>query len=204
MTVSLCMIVRDEAGHLEECLTSVRGLADELVVVDTGSHDQTREIARAYGAHVHDFPWCDDFAAARNQWFLRARGEWLFWLDADDRLPMVSRAKLERLFDSLGGENVGYTSKVTCPGPDGRPMFETLHVRLFRNDPRLQWQYPIHEQVAPSIRRTGGVLRATDIEIVHTGYTAATVRAKTERNLRLLDRGLECMPLDTYLLSCRA
>jgi tetratricopeptide (TPR) repeat protein len=201
--VSLCMIVRDEAKHLPGCLESVRGLADEVVVVDTGSRDSTRDIARAYGARVFEMAWCDDFSAARNEWFRHARGRWIFWMDADDRLPAASRAELEYLLRTLPSENVAYTMRVTCPAPDGEPMFEVQHVRLFRNEPGLRWEYAAHEQIAPSVRRTGASLQTTDIEILHIGYTSASVRAKTERNLRLLDLGLERNPMDSYLLMCR-
>jgi glycosyltransferase involved in cell wall biosynthesis len=73
--LSLCMIVRDEEKNLEACLASVADLLDEIVIVDTGSHDATKAIARRYTPHAHDFPWCDDFSAARNEALQRATGE---------------------------------------------------------------------------------------------------------------------------------
>src|SRR5262245_11843004 len=99
--VSLCMIVKDEAAHLPACLATVADLVDEVVVVDTGSADATRQLARAWGARVHDFPWCDDFAAARNESLRHATGEWIFWLDADDRVDEANRARLRALFAQL-------------------------------------------------------------------------------------------------------
>ena len=90
-TLSLCMIVKDEEPVLERCLESVRGLFDEIVVIDTGSVDRTREIALSFGAFVYDFPWRDDFSAARNFSFSKATGNYLFWMDADDVLPPPSR-----------------------------------------------------------------------------------------------------------------
>lgn len=77
------MIVKDEAEHLPRCLESCAGLFDEIVVVDTGSTDDTKEIAQSFGAKVFDFEWCDDFAAARNESLRHATGEWMMWLDAD-------------------------------------------------------------------------------------------------------------------------
>ncbi len=80
--VSLTMIVRDEAHHLPACLDSVKGLFDEIVIVDTGSKDDTPDIARSFGARVFDFVWVGDFGAARNAALARAKGDYAFWLDA--------------------------------------------------------------------------------------------------------------------------
>src|SRR5262249_61212837 len=94
---SLTMIVRNEEKNLPECLACVRDLVDEMVVLDTGSTDRTKEIAREMGAKVFEFPWIDHFAAARNECLHRASGEWIFWLDADDRVDEENRAKLRTL-----------------------------------------------------------------------------------------------------------
>ncbi len=99
-TTSLTMIVRDEEKNLPACLGSVRGLFDEIVVVDTGSQDRTREIAQEFGARVFDFVWVDDFAAARNAALARATGDYAFWLDADD---VVDPAQRESLAELLAG-----------------------------------------------------------------------------------------------------
>jgi glycosyltransferase involved in cell wall biosynthesis len=99
--VSLTMIVRDEESNLPHCLQSVRGLFDEIVVVDTGSRDRTIEIARSYGARVSQFAWVDDFAAARNASLARASGDFAFWLDADDVVEPAERQKLEVRFNTL-------------------------------------------------------------------------------------------------------
>jgi tetratricopeptide (TPR) repeat protein len=203
MKTSLCMIVKDEAQHLDECLASVHGLADEVVVVDTGSRDDTRDIARARGAQVFDFPWCDDFSAARNESIERANGQWILWMDADDRVLPDSRPRLAELIASLGWENAAYLMHVLCPAPDGGPMLDVVHARLFRNDARLRWQYAVHEQIVPSVLKAGGELRSTDIQIRHVGYAPARVPDKLERNLRIVERALSDRPLDGYLLSCR-
>ena len=99
--VSLTMIVRDEEKNLPHCLESVRGIFDEIVVVDTGSIDRTSEIARAFGARVFDFAWVDDFAAARNAALAHATGDYAFWLDADDVVEPPEREKLRALLDGL-------------------------------------------------------------------------------------------------------
>src|SRR2546430_1929302 len=105
--VSLSMIVKNEAHRLGKCLGSVAVLVDEIIIVDTGSTDGTQELAAKYGAKVIDFPWRDDFAAARNMGLDHATGEWIFWLDADHWLDEENRQRLKRLFASLTDENVG-------------------------------------------------------------------------------------------------
>ncbi len=100
-SVSLTMIVRDEETNLPHCLESVRGVFDEIVVVDTGSVDRTREIARGFGAKVFEFAWIDDFAAARNFALENATGDYVFWLDADDVVEPAQREKLIALLEGL-------------------------------------------------------------------------------------------------------
>jgi len=116
-TVSLTMILRDEERNLPACLYSVRGLFDEIVVVNTGSTDRTREIARAFGARVFDFVWVDDFAAARNAALARGTGDYAFWLDADDVVDPPEREKLEGLLEQLGAIHHGGYGTPRRPPP---------------------------------------------------------------------------------------
>ena len=95
------MIVRNEEANLEECLAPVAGLFDEIVIVDTGSVDATRAIAHRYTPHVFEFAWCDDFSAARNESLRRASGEWIFWLDADDRIRPMDVERLRSIIERL-------------------------------------------------------------------------------------------------------
>ena len=88
--ISLCMIVKDEERVLADCLQSARPFFREMIVVDTGSTDRTKQIAREHGAQVYDFPWTDSFSEARNESLKYAAGKWLFWLDADDTLPFAA------------------------------------------------------------------------------------------------------------------
>src|SRR6185295_13878108 len=119
--------------NLSECLKSVVDLVDEIIVVDTGSTDRTKDIAREHGAKVFEFPWVDNFAAARNESLRYATGQWVFWLDADDRLDEDNRSKLKKLFCSLKNDMAGYVMKCLCLA-DGKGT-ETVvdHLRLFRN-----------------------------------------------------------------------
>jgi GT2 family glycosyltransferase/Flp pilus assembly protein TadD len=186
--VSLCMIVKNEEQNLADCLSSAADLVDELVVVDTGSADKTKEIACRFGARVFDFPWVDSFSAARNESLRHATGSWIFWLDADDRIDEENREKLRRFLASLGDENASYVMKCLClPQGPGSPATAVDHVRIFRNRPDVRWSYQVHEQILPAIRRTRADVRWSEVVIHHTGYQDPSLRRrKLERDLRLL------------------
>lgn len=198
------MIVKNEAANLEACLTPVLDLVDDIVVVDTGLTDDTKVLAARLGARVFDLPWCDDFSAARNEALRHAVGDWVFILDGDDRIPQSEREKLRALFASLGNESVGYVMRRISLAADGGIANEIEQVLLFRRRPNVRWQYRVHEQIAPSIIRSGGRLRPTAVRVIHTGYRdEALVDAKNERNLRLVERDLEDHPKDPFLLFYR-
>lgn len=186
--VSLCLIAKNEAHRLPTCLGSVVDLVHETIVVDTGSTDATKEVAARHGAKVFDFPWRDDFAAARNESIRPATGEWIFWLDCDHWLDQENRERLRKLFASLQDENAAYLMKWRSPSDESGSQATLLDAtQLFRNDPRIRWQHRIHEQIRPAIQRAGGITRWTDVVINHSGYQdAADKYRKLERNLRLL------------------
>ncbi len=182
------MIVRDEEQNLAGCLESVAGLMDEIVVVDTGSTDGTRDIARQFGARVFDFPWVDSFAAARNESLRHATGDWIFCLDADERLTGESRTKLQQLLAGLDLKNKAYgMTFLYRPEPGNLLTTEVKRVRLYRHHPQVRWQNRICEDIMPDLHALGFRVEWTDITIEHIGYQDPVVRArKWERNLRLL------------------
>ncbi len=200
--VSLCMIVKNEAHNLPHCLAPFRGVVADILVVDTGSTDATREVAASLGARVFEFPWCDSFAAARNASIKHARGEWIFWMDADDRIDAENLEKLKKLFDSLDSTDVAYVMKCVCvASAPGETATAVDHVRLFRNDPQHRWKYRVHEQILPAIRATNGEVRWSDVVIQHIGYTdPALLERKHQRDLRLLHLEQEEHPDDPYNL----
>ena len=110
------MIVKDEEANLPDCLASTADLVDEIIVVDTGSTDRTKEVAASFGAEVFDFPWCDSFAAARNESLKHASGDWVFWPDADDRLDEDNRRKLKTLLAGLPDADAAYLLR-QCRSP---------------------------------------------------------------------------------------
>ena len=200
--VSLCLIVKNEEHNLPACLAAASGLVDEIIVVDTGSTDRTREVAARQGARLFDFPWCDSFSAARNECLRHASGEWIFWLDADDRVDEDNRHKLRALFATLPEGNVAYVMKCLCL-PDAVSGAATAvdHIRLFRRHPRVCWRYRVHEQILPALRESGAEVRWTDIVIHHAGYQDPALRKrKLERDLRLLLLEDRERPGDPFIL----
>ena len=188
--LSLCMIVRDEESRLPVCLESVSGLVDEIVVVDTGSHDATIQVAESFGARIGHFEWCDDFALARNASLELATGDWVMWLDADDVLPKEEHQKILSLVAE--GRDRAYFFALD---DDGYENVSCLQMRLFPNRPGVAFEMPIHEQITPSLIRLGVELKPTDIRVVHTGYTTPdVVRAKKDRYLRIMENWLQRSP----------
>jgi glycosyltransferase involved in cell wall biosynthesis len=202
MRVSLCMIVKNEEHNLPDCLVSVGDLVDEIILVDTGSTDRTKEVARQFRARVFDFAWVDSFAAARNESLRHATGDFVFWMDADDRLDADNRARLRSLFRGLPDANVAFVMKCLClPDPETRTATVVDHVRLFRNDPELRWEYRVHEQILPALRRRGADVRWSDVVIRHAGYQdPALRRRKLQRDLRLLHLERAEKPEDPFVL----
>ena len=201
--LSLCMIVRDNEGTIRPCLESIRPWVDEMIVVDTGSTDRTPEICRELGARVEHFPWCDDFSAARNESLKYARGEWIFWMDSDDTVPADCGRKLRELVEcEHSGAILGYVMQVHCPGSQAGDLTVVDHVKLFRNRPDLRFEFRIHEQILPAIRRANGEVGWTDIYVVHSGsdQSPAGQQRKLERDFRILGTG----PTRTARSSIRA
>jgi glycosyltransferase involved in cell wall biosynthesis len=204
--LSLCMIVRDNAGTIEACLMSIRPWVDEMVVVDTGSRDDTPLIVERLGARLFHFPWCDDFSAARNESLRHARGRWLFWMDSDDTIDADCGRKLRELAAQDPRPAVrGYVIQVHCPGAgeDGQNDLTVVdHVKLFPNLPELRFEGRIHEQILPAIRRAGGETIWTDLFVVHSGYDHSPKgqEHKKERDLRLLNLELRERPDHPFTL----
>ncbi len=195
--LSLCMIVRDEEDLLPACLDSVAGVADEVVVVDTGSVDRTPEIARSRGARVVEHPWTGDFAAARNAGLERAQGEWVLVMDADEVLHPEDRAQVPGLLIMRNVE--GYlNTQVNFVGEDVDGEVEMgFSMRLFRNRAQYRYRGRIHERVdVPSED-----VRMTSLRILHYGYLRSMVgdRNKRSRNMELLEQAVAEQPDDMMM-----
>jgi GT2 family glycosyltransferase len=198
--VTLCMIARDASADLAACLGSVRGLPDEIVVVDTGSADNTVETARSFGAKVVSFPWTDDFSAARNEGLRHAKGEWIFWLDCDDRIEADQVSVLRDCFATLRDDTAAYMMRVLSPTDAGGGSVID-QARLFRNRERIRWRYRVHEQILLSIEEQGGIVRRTEATILHNGYRCPRTRQiKLGRNMKLLRMDAAERPRDSFVL----
>lgn len=202
--LSLCMIVRDNERTLDAALASARPWVDELIVVDTGSIDRTPEIARAHGATLVEFPWCDDFSAARNESLRHATGQWIFWMDSDDVLPAACGRRLREAISAQPAAGVlGFVMQVHCPGGErGHEVTVVDHVKVVRNRPELRFEGRIHEQILPSIRRLGGDVSWLEAHVVHegAGRTVSGREAKLARDLRLLKLDLAERPDHPFVL----
>jgi glycosyltransferase involved in cell wall biosynthesis len=195
------MIVKNEEANLPACLPCVADLVDEMILVDTGSTDRTKEVALGLGARVFDFPWIDDFAAARNECLRHASGGWIFILDSDERLDEENRRRLGELFANLTEKNAAYMMKQVSPSKTHTGSIAYDHVRLFPNHPKVRWRYRVHEQILPAIEEQGIKVKRTDIRIVHTGFQEAALDAfKDQRNLRLLHLQNDEQPDDPFTL----
>ncbi|MCL4370451.1 MAG: glycosyltransferase [Chloroflexi bacterium] len=187
-SVSACMIVKNEAANVRPCLESLGDLPSEIVIVDTGSSDDTARIARSMGAQIHHFQWVGDFAAARNESLRHATEDWIFWLDADDRLSPETVGQLKQAIRS--GLADAYICPVTSRLSDASQGV-TEHVRLFRNGLGITFRGAIHESVLPDLQRMGLRSARIDAIIEHTGYESPeALRRKSRRNLEMIEAEL--------------
>lgn len=185
LPLSVCMIVKNEAPQMAEALANFRPFADEIVVVDTGSTDETKTLCRQFTSRIFEFPWCDDFAAARNFSLEKARGDYILWLDADDRLQSVMQQNINKLKSYFNGRQAFYLvlENVDTSGPS----WSCLQLRCAPRRPGIRFQGRVHEQLYPAIERAGIETIRTDIVIHHYGYLERNLfLQKTRRNLEIL------------------
>ncbi|WP_315793945.1 glycosyltransferase [Paenibacillus sp. BIC5C1] len=208
--ISLCMIVKDEAGSLQRCLDAIQDVVDEIIIVDTGSTDETIDIARGHGAVVISAAWTGDFSAARNLSLAAATHPWILVLDADEVwMPTAHNlAEMKRLLEPGQDDVWGYWIQVTSLlGMSGEERVTDAVCRLFRNDPRIAFQGMIHEEVASSILSFApwGVVDS-GLEIIHYGYLEHFIvgKNKPERNMRLIRSALHESPDQPELLYAMA
>jgi GT2 family glycosyltransferase/Flp pilus assembly protein TadD len=187
-SVSVCMIAKNEEANLPRCLSSLLPIADEIIVVDTGSDDRTREVARLFGAKVFDFPWNGDFSAARNESLNHASCRWIFVMDADEVLSPLDHRRLKDLLweqstapSAFAVVTRNYMLQVNRekwqPNDGGYPLEEaaggwvpSTKVRIFPNRMGITFENPIHEIVEPSLDRTGIRVIDCDIPVHHYGF----------------------------------
>lgn len=212
--LSVVMIVRNEAACLGECLESVGAIAQEMVVGDTGSTDDTVSVAEWHGARVLSIPWHDDFSEARNLVLAEATGDWILHLDADEVVDPESARRIRELVDAdgAGADAIEVTLANYCDDPRAwrwtvcRPddPFARGHsgyiavglLRLFRNRRGYHYREPVHENITESVVERGGVIRREPIVIHHYGYSASPDSAKAQLYLAIERRKVDERPDD--------
>lgn len=199
--LSVCMIVRNEERYLKRAIGSVKNVARELVVVDTGSTDSTVEIARSASAQVLSFPWTKDFSAARNHSIEAATSDWILVIDADEELCTES---IPALYAACKDPEAAAFSLIIDNRSETHTRVQRIHhgVRLFRNLPEIRFEGRIHEQVAQSAARTGRSIKFAPITLFHYGYVqdSALLKEKFKRNYSLLLAEAEEHPESPYPL----
>ena len=211
--LSLCMIVKNEENCLKKSLESVKNLADEIIVVDTGSTDNTVRVAKDMGAEIFYYDWCDDFSEARNFSLSKAKGEWILFMDADEVIAPQDIEKIIELINTPSGiagyffiqRNYTHDTRrqnfTPCNGKypqeeSGVPGFVPVErIALFRNDQKIRFSGLIHETVAESIKNIDGVVGKTDIAVHHYGHLDKITRSrKTDYYLDLGLKQIELTP----------
>ncbi|MBI5392323.1 glycosyltransferase [Candidatus Woesearchaeota archaeon] len=218
-TISVCMIVKNEEQYLQQCLESIKSFADEIIIINTGSTDKTKEIAQQYTDKIYDFIWINDFSAARNFSLSKATKEWIFVIDADEFIMfnpkdiLVEFKNKELLAFSFLQRN--YTNNTTIPSfhsiqedKEHIPEFlqkqfkgfsERPFIKLFKNIPQLRYKYLIHEQL-DGIADTKQQVAATNYIVHHIGFDANLLESKKQYYLKLAEKQLSVYPNNTTVL----
>lgn len=197
VTISLCMIVKNEEDVLGRCLTSALDIVDEIVIVDTGSTDNTKKIAQEYTDKIFDFKWIDDFSAARNFSFSKSTMDFTLWLDADDIILEEDREKFKQLKQNLTKDidnvmmmyNVGFDE-------NGVVTLSYFRERLSKRINNSKWSEPVHEYL-----QMGGNIINSDVCITHKKEHAAVVGRNRSIYEKLLSEGKPLSPRGLFYYS---
>lgn len=188
MKISACVIVKNEERNIGKWLSSMESLADEMIVVDTGSTDETKKLASQAGAMVFDYPWQNDFAAAKNYAIDKAKGDWIVFLDADEYFAPKTAAQLRDFLGRLDVHQdvVAVLCRLVNIDEDNNNRFMTsfMQLRIFRNLKKLRYTGAIHETL--TIPKRKKVELAQELTVYHTGYSTSIVKKKLQRNLEML------------------
>lgn len=190
MRISACMIAKNEEKNIRACIESYKDIVDQIVVVDTGSTDGTKDIAQALGAEVYSIEWNNDFAAAKNFALSKAVGDWIIFMDADEYfaasksknvLSTIKKIDARKDIDGISCRMINIDQDT------GDILVDNTHMRIFRNNENLRYKFSIHERVV----KFNGLLKnyhATNDEFViyHTGYSSSKRKDKARRNLEML------------------
>ena len=205
MDLSLCTIVKNEEATLPRTLDSVKDIVDEIIVLDTGSSDRTREVARDCGATVYSFEWCDDFAAARNESLKYATSDWILVLDADE---VLLRAIVPQIQQAIKSDRALLVNLIRQEVGAAQSPY-SLVSRLFRNRPDIRFSRPYHAMVDDSVTEIlkrepdWKILALPDVAISHSGYhkDAIAAKSKFQKAQAAMERYIAYYPNDAYACS---
>ncbi len=189
-TISLCMIVKNEETVLSKCLNSIKNLADEIIIVDTGSTDKTINIAQQYTSKIYHFKWCDNFSAARNYAFSFATCDYVMWLDADDVIQESELQKLLKLKPHLSADT--YMLKYAIAYTNQNPTYTFYRERLLKRSGNPTWEGCVHECITPF-----GIVEKLDIVVEHRKLK----HTQSDRNIKIYEKVISTRPLtprETY------
>lgn len=179
ISISLCMIVKNEEKVLARCLDSIKNAVDEIIIVDTGSSDNTKIIASKYTDHVYDFEWIDDFSAARNFSFSKATKDYIMWLDADDVIDEENQNKLIELKKQLTVAPAVMLKYNTAFDEEDKPTFTFFRERLIKRDCFISWKGRVHE-----VAQFSGKAIYADAQINHKSIK----KEYSTRNLEIYEK----------------
>lgn len=197
MKISACIIAKNEEQNLGHCLASLTGNVDELIVVDTGSTDNTVQVALSFKARVFDYEWENDFSKARNYAISKATGDWIVFLDADEYLTNDTRDQLVTVIKEAHRKKAeAIFCMLTNLDKDGLKINSFPVVRMFKKSPQIHYSGAIHEKVVHKHRPLQAVNVLDKLKINHTGYSSGEIdrKNKSKRNLDLLFQQLEEQP----------
>ena len=189
MKLSCCMIVRDEAETLDRVLTCVKKFADEIIIVDTGSVDNSKEVAKKYTDKVYDFEWVDDFSKARNYAFEQATNQYVMWLDADDYIDDDNINKINEFLQKDEEFDVAYMTYASAFDENNKPTFCFKRERIVKNLPQFRFVDPIHEVIIPS-----GKLVYLDVIIEHRKVKPSNPMRNLDIYTKLKEKGIYFSP----------
>ena len=194
LKISACVITKNEEENLPQWLSCVTKIADELIVVDTGSTDRTVALAEDAGAKVYHFEWINDFAAAKNYALEQATGNWIIFLDADEYFTPNARKRVRSIIEKHNGNHKVVFLDSPLYNIDKDKDNQIINVceqrRIFRNKPYIRYTSRIHEYLVVKQKKQRTSI-STDLVIYHTGYSSSVSRQKNERNLEILKQDIE-------------
>ncbi|SFB13670.1 glycosyltransferase family 2 protein [Selenomonas ruminantium] len=197
MKITACYIVKNEAASLAKSLASIQQAVDEIIVVDTGSTDQTKEIAQKYRAQVYDMPWQDDFSLPRNYALSKAKGDWVIFLDADEYFPARFAKKIRPLIKKTAAQ--GHKGVILIrrydidPDADNEILADAFVMRILYNNKDFRYEGSIHEELLDKGKSIHDylIVPPEKLHLLHTGYRTSLSLDKARRNLSLLLKELE-------------